>query len=212
MKPIRKDLPDCCRLSARAGQPSRADWCCPRIPNSANWSMPCSCHVEANTEWGQTCDNASNFTSGAACQAVRATPVVPAEIDHYPIRVVFHGGRGVEARIRAGWRARMRNSQHALFGSLLQHSWAVARHKAQGGVSSDGLEAARPRALRNGVCSCRFPRTRSLLKVLIIARCLRLRPSAPIASEEKEQPVVVTRHIAAESDDSSRRQNLQERI
>jgi hypothetical protein len=65
MKPIRKDLPDCCRLSARVGQPSQADWCCPRIPNSANWSMPCSCRVEANTEWGQTCDNASNFTSGA---------------------------------------------------------------------------------------------------------------------------------------------------
>ena len=143
---------------------------------------------------------------------VRTAPVVPAEIDHYPIRVVFHCGRGVEAGVRACWRARMRNTQHALFGSLLQHSRTVARHKAQGGVSSDGLKAARPRALRNGACSCRFPRTRSLLKVLVIARRLRLRPSAPIAREEKEQPVVVTRHIAAEPDDSSRRQNLQERV
>ena len=93
-----------------------------------------------------------------------------AEINHDPICVVLNCGGGVKAGVCAGRNTRMRNAQHALFGSLLQHSRTIAGYNTQRRMSFDWLKGDWPNILRYGLHGFRFPRTRRLLEVLIVTR------------------------------------------
>jgi hypothetical protein len=170
--PTRMGLPGCCHCSARAGPSNRADSWCPRTPTNINSWMRCSCHDEASNELERTCKTFSLVYDDS--QAAQCGPVVATEINHHPICVILNCGGGIEAGVCAGRHTRVRNAQHALFRSLLQHSRTIACHNTQRSMSCDWLKAHRPKIFGNGFHCSRFPCTRRLLEVLIVTRWLRL--------------------------------------